>query len=487
MAPNAQEFPPAECDLHDKPELNNDDAKALRAAIDAAVAYRVNIDSRPVGPKLGASEMASRLAAPLPEMGTEAHQVIAELAEQLPDGLAQIASPRFFGYVMGGGHPAGIAADMLGTAWHQPTLLASLTPAMAAVETLLGQWLIELFGLPSEASFGICTGATMANVTGLAAARNALLKREDWDVEADGLFGAPEIHVVVGAEAHSSVFSALRLLGFGASRVTKIEADSQGRMQAYALAKAVARVEGPMLIIAQAGNINSGAIDPLAAIAKIARTKNAWLHVDGAFGLWAKIHPDLSGMIAGVEHADSWAVDGHKWLQTPYDSGFIFVRDAEAHRRAMSQTAAYLDASQAQPNPGDYVPELSRRPRGLAAYAVLKAMGRDGLVEMIGRHCALARHMADRLAAEPGISVLNDVTLNQIAVAFGNADQHGDAATEAVLKAVQAEGICYPSGGNWQGRHTLRLSVSNHATTQDDADRSVDAIITAWRDYQKSA
>ncbi len=339
--------------------------------------------------------------------------------------------------------------------------------------------MLELLGLPAETGVGFVTGATMANFTALAAARNALLAREGWDVEAQGLFGAPEVAVVVGGEVHSSVQLSLRLLGFGAARVHVAAADDEGRMRADALAEVLAGLEGPVVVCLQAGNVCSGAFDPFAELIPLAREKAAWVHVDGAFGLWAAAAPGLRPLVAGMAEADSWAADAHKWLQVPYDCGLAFVRDAGALNRAMSVTASYLPAGENRA-PEAFSPEMSRRARGFAVWAVLMALGRQGLAEMIERHCAVARDIAGRLAAEPGLAVLNDVVLNQVVLACGEGAE-GDVLTKATLAAVQADGVCYPTHGRWRGREIIRVSVSAGPTTLADGARSAEAIIAAWR------
>ena len=319
----------------------------------------------------------------------------------------------------------------------------------------------------------------MANFTALAAARGALLGRAGWDVEARGLFGAPEVAVVLGGEAHSSVYLSLRLLGFGAERVHLAEADGEGRMRPEALARVLGGLEGPVVVCLQAGNVVSGAFDPFAELIPLARAKGAWVHVDGAFGLWARAAPELGRLTAGLEAADSWAADGHKWLQVPYDCGLAIVRDAGALSRAMSISASYLPSGENRA-PEAFSPEMSRRARGFAVWAVVKALGRAGVAEMVGRHCAVARHIAGRLAAEPGLAVLNEVVLNQVAVTCGDGTE-GDALTKATLAAVQADGICYPTAGRWRGREIIRVSVSAGPTTIADGTRSAEAIVAAWR------
>jgi glutamate/tyrosine decarboxylase-like PLP-dependent enzyme len=361
--------------------------------------------------------------------------------------------------------------------------MSAATSAAAAAEEAAGRWMLDLLDLPRDSGFGFTTGATMANAIALAAARNAVLARVGWDVEAKGLFGAPEVHLVLGDEAHSTVFMGLRLIGFGAERVIRVAADDQGRMRADALAEVLDDLDGPIIVIAQAGHINTGAFDPFDAIVETAHAKGAWVHVDGAFGIWARACPERRALAQGVERADSWAADGHKWLQIPYDSGFVFVRDEAALYRAMSLSASYLGNSPDQRDPGDYTPELSRRARGFAVWAVLSRLGRAGVAEMIGRHCRVARRIADRLAAESGVRIVNEVVLNQVVVAFGPRDngEAADAATRETLARVQREGVCYPSHGVWQDRAIMRISVTSQTTDEAEGDRAAEAILAAWR------
>jgi glutamate/tyrosine decarboxylase-like PLP-dependent enzyme len=349
------------------------------------------------------------------------------------------------------------------------------------------RWLLDILDLPRDSAVGFGTGATVANGTCLAAARTGTLLKAGWDPDADGLFGAPPVHVLIGADAHSSLFASLQLIGFGRKRVITIATDAQGRMLPAALEAAIRPLSGPKVVIAQAGQINTGDFDPFTEIAAIAKQYDAWLHVDGAFGLWARAAPELKHLTAGIEAADSWVTDGHKWLQTPYDTGFAIVRDKQILLHAMTQWASYLPTiQQGDRVPSNYVPELSRRARGVPVWALLKTYGRDGIAAMVERHCSLARRFAKLLAAEPGIRVLNDVVLNQLIVNFGS----GDAAqrktqTEAVIARVQQDGVCYAGGAQWRDDWVLRLSVISAPTTEADIDMSAAAIISAWRDVQK--
>ncbi len=461
------------------------DEDALRRAAELAIGYLKALPERRVTAGAGLDHLRRALGGPLPEDGEAPVSVIEELAERADPGLVASAGPRYFGFVVGGALPTSLAADWLSAAWDQNGAFYSLSPANAVVEEVVGGWLREVFGLPASASVGFVTGCQMANFTALAAARHEVLARAGWDVEARGLFGAPEVRVLAGADAHVTIFSALKMLGLGGERVRRVAADEQGRMRVDALADALANEPAPTIVCAQAGNVNSGAFDPLAEVAELAHARGAWLHVDGAFGLWAAASPTMRGRLSGVERADSWATDAHKWLNVPYDSGLVFCAHPEAHRAAMTSSAAYLvQSSGPERDPYDWVPESSRRARAFPLYAALRALGRVGLQAMVERCCSLARHMADRLAAAPGVAILNEVVLNQVLVRLGppgvRADApEADAFTRELVARVQREGTCWLGGTSWRGRAALRISVSNWSTTEADADRSVDAILRA--------
>jgi glutamate/tyrosine decarboxylase-like PLP-dependent enzyme len=448
-----------------------------------AAAFRAGADTRVHRPEIDYAAMRARFAAAAPEQGAPIEQVIGELAEKVEGGLANMTGPRFFGWVIGASAPAGLAADWLTSAWAQNCGNSLATPAASACEQEAGRWLLQLMDLPREASVGFVTGGTMANFTCLAAARGEVLARVGWDVESDGLIGAPPVHVVLGEEAHSTVFAALRYLGLGSKRVHAVAVDSQGRIRADEFARTVEKLDGPVIAIAQSGHINSGAFDPFNEIADACAGKNAWLHVDGAIGLWALAVPELAHLTQGLARADSWGADGHKWLQTPHDCGYAIVRHEAAHRRAMSITASYLPVADGITHPWDYVPELSRRARGFATWAMLKHLGREGLAAMVSRHCALARLMAQRLRAEPDVEVMNDVALNQVAVRFGRDldTATGDALTERIIARIQREGECFLGGALWRGRQIMRVSVIGEATSEADIERSAAAILRAWR------
>jgi glutamate/tyrosine decarboxylase-like PLP-dependent enzyme len=379
-----------------------------------------------------------------------------------------MAGPRFFGFVIGGALPATVAAGVLATAWDQNGVRHDLSPGTAVIEDVALRWVVEALGLPAGTAGGFVTGATVANFTALAAARHALLARTGWNVEARGLFGAPEISVVVGAEAHVSLFKALAMLGLGRERVVVVPVDGQGRLRADALP----RLSPATIVCLQAGNVNTGAFDPAAEVVPRAREAGAWVHVDGAFGLWARAAPPRAALAAGLEGADSWATDAHKWLNVPYDSGLALVRDGAALRAAMGVTAAYLPQA-ARRDPADYTPELSRRARGVEVWAALRALGRTGLAALVEQSCRHARRFAEGLAAA-GHRVLNEVVLNQVLVSFGDRDS-----TRRVIAAIQADGTCWCGGTVWQEQTAMRISISSWATTDDDVERSLRAMLRA--------
>jgi glutamate/tyrosine decarboxylase-like PLP-dependent enzyme len=446
--------------------------------------YLHALADRDVAARASREELMEALHAPLPAHGEAPEAVIDLLAANAQRGAVACNSPRYFGFVVGGAIPVSVAADWLVSTWDQNAGIYALSPLVAVVEDIAAEWLLDLFGLPAESGVGFVTGCQMANLTGLAAARHGVLRRIGWDVEVEGLQGAPRITVVASAESHITIDVALRYLGLGTACVRRVPADGQGRMDADALADLLPTLEGPVIVCAQAGNVNTGAFDPLRAIGEACNAHGAWLHVDGAFGLWARTSADrgVRALCDGVELADSWATDAHKWLNVPYDCGVVMVRSREDHRGAMTSTAAYLVQTQGPERDAvDWVPDFSRRARGVPVYAALRALGRAGVADLVDRLCARARQMARGLAAEPGVSILNDVVLNQVLVRFGDDDE----LTRRVIADVQAEGTCWLGGTVWQGKAAMRISVSNWATSEDDAARSVAAIVGAWRQYQK--
>lgn len=438
----------------------------LTDVLNRAAAYLAARADRRVAPSDEAIAKLQLLDELLPEGPTDPRVVLQLLDEIGSPATTVTGGGRYFGFVTGGALPAALAANLLAGIWDQNVALRVMSPIAAKLEDVCLRWLLELFGLPATTGGGLVTGATMANFAALAAARHALLRRHGWNVEADGLFGAPPIGVVVGEEVHASILKALTLLGLGRERVVRVPADGQGRMQADALPE----LAGPTIICIQAGNVNTGAFDPAAEICAIARRAGAWVHVDGAFGLWAAASPAMAHLAAGLAEADSWATDGHKWLNVPYDSGLVFVREAAYLRAAMSVSAAYLMASDER-EPSHYTPDMSRRARGTEVWAALRSLGRAGLADLLERNCDLARQFARGLR-EAGYEVLNEVVLNQVLVAFGD-----DETTRRVIAAVQDEGTCWCGGTVWQGRAAMRISVSSWATTAADVEQSLAAII----------
>ena len=443
----------------------------LRDAARRGASYLEALEHRPVRPEDSAIARLAELERPLPHAPEDPATVIAQLDELVAPATMATAGPRFFGFVIGGALPAALAANWLATAWDQNAALDSVTPGVARVEATALRWLVDVLGLPDTSEGAFVTGATMANFTALAAARHAVLERAGWNVEDDGLNGAPPVTVIAGAEAHPTLFKALALLGFGRRRVVRLPVDGQGRVRADSLP----RLSGPTIVCLQAGNINTGACDPFEAICGPAREAGAWVHVDGAFGLWAQASPQLARLSRGVELADSWATDAHKWLNVPYDSGLAFVREPGALPRSMSITAEYLPAAGTGRSPCDYTPELSRRARGVEVWAALRSLGRSGLAEMFERNCRQARRFAARLASA-GYEILNDVVLNQVLVSFG-----APQATQRVIAAVQDDGTCWCGGTVWQGRTAMRISVCSWATTDQDVEISMEAILRAAR------
>jgi glutamate/tyrosine decarboxylase-like PLP-dependent enzyme len=448
-------------------------AEALDRAARHAHAWLGTLDEPPVAPTATLDQLRERFGGPLPDAGADPADVVDELAANADGGLIRSAGPRFFGFVIGGSVPAALAADWLTGAWDQNAGLYVIGPAAAVAEEVAGAWLADLFGLPPSVSVGFTTGATMASFTGLAAGRHALLERQGWDVERQGLFGAPDVPVIVSDESHVTIFAALQMLGMGRDRVTRIPTDDQGRMRPDALASALRDLDRPALVTAQAGNVNTGAFDPLPPILEAVRTNGGWLHVDGAFGLWAAADPARRHLVDGLGDADSWTTDAHKWLNVPYDSGLSFVRDASAHHAAMTLGAAYyVETAGAERDNYNWVPESSRRARGFAVWAALRSLGRDGIAELIARTSDAARRFAAELDGGPGIRILNDVVLNQVLVRFEDPSgdpARGDARTMAIVQAVQADGDIWLGGTTWHGMRAMRISVSNWMTTDDHA------------------
>jgi glutamate/tyrosine decarboxylase-like PLP-dependent enzyme len=454
----------------------------LSLAHQLAARFLAGVANRHVGGRVSQQQLRASLGGPLPIGGTDPQRVIEELFTGADPGVVAQAGPRYFGFVTGGALPVTVAADWLASAWDQNVTLYVHSPAAATLEDIVAGWILELLQLPSTASVGFTSGCHMANFTGLAAARHEVLRRAGWDVERQGLQLAPRVRVFAGNEVHVSVVGALRFLGFGADQLELVAVDDQGRMRADALRERIRDATGPLIVCAQAGNVATGASDPIAEIVAIAHERQAWVHVDGAFGLWAAAVPGMREQVRGLESADSWATDAHKWLNVPYDSGLVIVANAAAHRAAMSFKASYLQRGAEEERTGmDWVPESSRRARVIPLYALIRTLGRDGIAEMIRRNVKLAHRMADRLSKVPGVRVLNQVVLNQVLVQFdGTRDRSADEMTRAVMTEIQAEGTCWAGGAVWQGKQVMRISISNWSTSEADIDRSAAAIAQCY-------
>ena len=463
--------------------MPDDSLKPLAVAAQLAADYRRRIAAASHTPVDSYAQVLARFAGPLPEDGGDGAAIIRELAEGAESGLRASTAPRFFGWVIGNSHPTGVAADWLTSAWGQNAANVHASPAASAVEAVAAGWMLDLLGLPAESSVGVVTGATVANFVCLAAARSEVLRRAGWDVEGDGLFGAPPIRVLIGADAHTTVFSGLKYLGLGAKRVRTVATDDLGRMLPADFERALGEGDGPVIAIAQAGQICTGASDPFTQLAPLAKAAGAWLHVDGAFGLWAAASPRLKHLVAGIEQADSWGTDGHKWLQTPYDCGFAIVRDSAAHLRAMSVSASYLPpASAEERDPSAYGPELSRRARGFAVWAMLKQLGRSGVAQMVENDVAVAQEMAAGMAEIDGAELVCAVELNQFMIRFGGevSVEEGDRLTLATVDQIQRDAVAYIGPSLWRGQWVMRVSVCSIATTPEDGRITVEAVRDAW-------
>jgi len=442
----------------------------LTATAERAIRYLEGLNERGVAPDRAVVARLAELAIPLPTDPSPADETIA-LLDSYNAATMAMAGPRFFGFVIGGTLPAALAANWLAGAWDQNAALAEVTPLPAKLENVALDWLLDVLGLPPETGVGFVTGATMANFTCLVAARHSVLKQAGWDVEADGMCGAPAVTVVVGEEAHPTLFKSLGLAGFGRNRVVRVPVDRQGRMRADMLPN----LSGPTIVCLQAGNVNTGAFDPASEIIPKVKAANAWVHVDGAFGLWAAVTPCKAHLMAGYADADSWATDAHKYLNTPYDSGLAFVRSPDVLQAAMAVTAAYLPSSLTR-DPANFTPELSRRARGIEVWAALHTLGRSGLADLVERTCRYAARFAEGLRAA-GYTILNEVVLNQVLVTFGD-----DERTRRVVAGIQRDGTCWCGGTTWQGQTAMRISVSSWATTDADVECSLEAMIRVARE-----
>lgn len=456
------------------------DLEVMQRAYEHAISYLDSLPERRVGPDVTVEQLRRALGGPLPIGGMDATTVIDELVRDADPGVMGTAGPRFFGFVIGGSLPAALAADWLTSTWDQNAGLYAASPSASVVEEISASWLIELFGLPAGVSTAFVTGAQMAHFTSLAAARHHVLAAQGWDVEAQGLVGAPPIRVLASDEHHSTVDRALRYLGLGTACIESIATDAQGRASTVDMITALRSSSGPTIVCLQAGDVNSGAFDEIGPICDAAHEVGAWVHVDGAFGLWARTSGASRHLTEGMEKADSWTTDGHKMLNVPYDSGYAFCAHPDSHNAAVAVHASYLiHAEGRQRDQVDWTPEFSRRARGFATYAAIKFLGRSGIEEMVDRMCAHARRFAEGLSAEPGVEILNDVVLDQVLVAFTGRD--GADIAPAVVEGVQRDGTCWLSGTVWKGRPAMRISVANWSTTTEDVDRSVEAIARVAR------
>jgi glutamate/tyrosine decarboxylase-like PLP-dependent enzyme len=461
-------------------QINASRSELLRRTSELANNFLDGVGDRPVARPVDFDKLLAEMGGNgLSLDGHDPAQIIEYLSNLADRAVVATAGPRYFGFVVGGSLPVAVAADWLTAAWDQNAAFYAHSPLAAAAEQIAGDWLIELFGLTKGASVGFVSGGTMANFTALAAGRHALLAKLGWDVEQQGLFGAPAITVVTGDESHVSVFASLQMLGLGSERVVRIPTDDQGRMRSDQLRSILASIQTPVLVCAQAGNVNTGSFDPISEIAACLRERANWLHVDGAFGLWAAASPAYRSLTQGIEMADSVSVDCHKWLNVPYDSGLVFVRDAAAHQAAMSLHASYyVTALHTERDNCNWVPEASRRARGFTVYAVLRFLGRKGIAELVDRCCRLARQMASRLSEAPGVTILNDVVLNQVLVRFSDpSGKDNDEFTAEVVRRVQEDGTCWLGGTTWHGMQAMRISISNWSTTEKDIDISAEAIL----------
>jgi glutamate/tyrosine decarboxylase-like PLP-dependent enzyme len=453
----------------------SDERVLLLRTAEIAADFIESLDERPVFPTTPVEDVATALGGALPDEPSDPLEVVELIAREAEGGVVATAGPRYFGYVTGGALPATVGADWLTTVWDQCAGLGVLGPSAAVVEEVVGDWLIDLFGLPDDASFAITTGCQMAHVTALAAARHHVLASRGWDVRDRGLAESPPITVAVGRLRHVTVDRAFRLLGIGGAQLAVVDADEHGRMRPQALRETLAGVEGPAIVCAQAGEVNTGSYDPFTEIVEIVRETDAWLHVDGAFGLWAAVSPRRRHLLDGVGAADSWATDGHKWLNVPYDCGLVFCANPAAHNASMTMKASYFEGQGKWLRDAvDWTPESSRRARAFTVYAALRSLGRKGVADLVDRCCDLAQRFATGIAALPGCEVLNEVVLNQVLFRFEN-----DETTQSVLAAVQDSGEAWMGGTLWNGRPAIRVAVSNWRTTEADIERTVAAFEAA--------
>jgi glutamate/tyrosine decarboxylase-like PLP-dependent enzyme len=463
-------------------KLDPDFRSALNIAFNHGISHLEYLDETSVAATANAAALRAQLDKPLPKEGLPAEQVIEELARDVRGGLLGSAGGRFFGWVIGGALPVAVAADWLTSAWQQNAGLYACAPAAAIAEETVGRWLKEILGLPTQASFALVTGCQMAHVTCLAAARHALLAKHGWDVESQGLYGAPPIRILSSTERHGSFERAVRLLGFGTSHIRLLEVDEQSRLLPEALEDEFRnQPDGPTLLLLQAGDINIGAYDSFETLIPIAKRYGAWVHVDGAFGLWAGASPRLQHLVKGIEAADSWATDGHKWLNVPFDSGFAFVADTQAHRASLALRAVYLTHAADARDQMEWNPEWSRRARAFPAYAAIRQLGRDGVADLIDRCCRHAFSIVTGIGALPGAEVLWEPTINQGLVRFldqrpgATAEDH-DRRTDEVIARILKTGEAFFGGTTWRGRRAMRVSVCNWQTSEEDVQRVIRAV-----------
>ncbi len=460
-------------------ENASDFAPVLNAALRHALAHVAPHENSPIAPTVAIDDLRRRLDLPLGDFGLDPVQVLEELVAATRDGLSRTTSGRFFGWVIGGALPAALAADWMTSAWDQNAAMCAASPAASVVEETAGRWLKEVLRLPSPASFAFVTGCQMAHVTCLAVARHAVLKARGWDVRQDGLAGAPAIRILTSTEQHSTIVRAVRLLGLGERHIEQLPADADGRLIVTGLLAALQRVpERPAIVVLQAGDVNIGAFDDFATLVPLAKSFGAWVHIDGAFGLWAAASPKHRHLLAGAELADSWTTDGHKWLNVPYDSGFAFVADGEAHRATMSQQAAYIPQSTSARDQVDWTPEYSRRARGFATYAALRQLGKQGIADLVDRCCAHAAALVEGMGKLDGVEVLCRPQINQGLVRFldPTSEANHDAHTDRIISAILASGEALFSGTTWRGKRAMRISVSNWQTSGEDVDRVVRCV-----------
>jgi glutamate/tyrosine decarboxylase-like PLP-dependent enzyme len=457
--------------------------EVLEVAVTHATRYLDSLSSRPIAANASIAELRSRLSRPVPETSVDPTDVIDELARDTEGGLVGSASGRFFGWVIGGSLPVALAADWLTSAWDQNGASNLTAPAEAVVEEVCGTWMKHLLGIPQTASFAFVTGCQMAHTTALAAARHKLLKERGWDVERHGLSSAPRLTIVTTQSRHESILRSARLLGLGTDAINYVDSDSTAKMPIDGLREALDRAaSGPAVVWLQAGDLNTGHFDAFGEACEVAHAAGAWVHIDGAFGLWAATSAQYKHLLAGAENADSWATDGHKWLNLPFDSGQVFVAHPAAHRAAFAQDASYSIPSHDLRNQKDWNPEWSRRGRGFVAYAAIRALGRAGIAEIVERCCSHARRLVHGIGELPGTQIVAEPTINQGLVRFLGDNGDHDAATDDMIRRIQADGVSWFGGATWNGMRVMRVSVCNWMTSNDDVERTLASIAKVLND-----